>query len=790
MLRAQQYPPSGVVGVPYSYDFGQLIDPYLANIPADIGFSFSFTPMDALPPGLMLASNAITGTPTQAGNYTFNVGFSETITYMGQTFSFGPYPLPIFIAITGNSGPAVDVNPAALTFSLTKGSTAVVTQSVIISNSASPAQNFTVNPSTSSGGEWLSVSPGSGTVAPFGTTSVSVNVDPSGLAVGTYLGTLSVSAQPSGQQFEIGVLASVSGGGAQLQISQSGLRFQTVAAGSSPPSQTISVLNGGAGSLNFTVSTSTTSGGAQWLTASPSSGAATSAKGALVSVSIHPTGLQPGDYYGQVQIAADGASNSPQTVSVVLNIAEAGEDIGAFVYPTGLIFVGSAGGTDPAAQTVSVTNPSTSMLTFTAGTTYGQTTPFFTVQPGSAPVDSTHPATLTVQPTIKGLAAGVYLGNIQLHFAPDNSSRNIAVLLIVISGSGSRTSESVTASSCIPKKLLPVFTQLGANFATVAAWPTPIEVTIVDDCGNLMTNGSVTASFSDSDPTLPLTSLNDGRWSATWQPRNPAAQVVITVDASELVPLLQGTQNIGGALQSNPTTPSVYAGGVVSAAKSAKNQPLAPGGFTSIYGVHLSAGQNPALSLPLATQLGATQVLLAGRPLPLQYAADGQVNAVIPYDIPPNSTQQLIVSNGPALSVPEPVVIAPAQPAIFAQADGFGVVFDVKPGKTVQTLVDATHPISAGDAIVIYCAGLGPVSPPVEAGHAAPSSPPAMTVNPVTVTIGGKKAQVFFGGLVGGFAGLYQVNAYVPTGIKAGADVPLVVTVMGFDSAPVSVAVK
>ena len=104
--------------------------------------------------------------------------------------------------------------------------------------------------------------------------------------------------------------------------------------------------------------------------------------------------------------------------------------------------------------------------------------------------------------------------------------------------------------------------------------------------------------------------------------------------------------------------------------------------------------------------------------------------------------------------------------------------------------MDATHPISEGDAIVIYCAGLGPVNPPVEAGHAAPSSPPATTVTPVTVTIGGKPAQVFFGGLVGGFAGLYQVNAYVPKGIKPGIDVPLVVSVLGFDSAPVTVAVK
>jgi uncharacterized protein (TIGR03437 family) len=140
--------------------------------------------------------------------------------------------------------------------------------------------------------------------------------------------------------------------------------------------------------------------------------------------------------------------------------------------------------------------------------------------------------------------------------------------------------------------------------------------------------------------------------------------------------------------------------------------------------------------------------------------------------------------------VPEPVVIAPAQPAVFATGDGSGVVFDVKPGSTAQVLVDSNHPMSAGDAIVIYCAGLGPVNPPVEAGSAAPFSPPSTTTNPVTVTIGGKTAQVFFGGLVGGFAGLYQVNAYVPKGITPGNAVPLVLTVAGFESAPVTVAVK
>ncbi len=789
LLRAQTIPlGDATVGVPFSIDFGQ----GLSQLPAELGIqlTYSFTVTGgSLPPGLTLTpSGLLSGTPTQTGPYIFTATLALSFTINGTTTPLS-LPFTLSLNVVGNSGPAVEVNPLALSFAATQGSTSVLTQSIVIANTGNAAENFTVSATPSSGGNWLSAT-GSGAVAPFSTSSVTVTVDPSKLPAGTYLGTVSIVVSPLNQQFDVAVIVTVSNGQAQLQISQSGLRFQTVAQGGDPAAKSITVLNSGSGSLDFGVSASTTSGG-QWLSASPASGTVTSSTSASIQVSIQSAGLQAGDYYGQVQISAAGAANSPQTASVVLNVAAAGTDLGAFVQPTGLIFVAQAGGTDPAAQTVSVTNPSNSTLTFSAASFFGQGNNWFTTQPSSGIVNATNPVQIMVQPTIAGLAANVYTGEIVLNFAEDHSSRHIAVLLIVIPGASSRTHQAAAiASSCAPTKLLPVFTQLGANFATVAAWPTPVEVTIVDDCGNFMTTGNVTASFSDGDPSLPLTSLNDGRWSATWQPRSSSAQVVITVDATEIIPPLQGTQSIGGALQANPTTPSVYSGGVVSAAKYAKNQPLALGGFASIYGVHLSAGQNPALSLPLATQLGATQVVLAGRALPLQYAADGQVNAVIPYDVPPNTTQQLIVSNGPALSVPEPVVIAPAQPAVFATGDGSGVVFDVKPGSTAQVLVDSNHPMSAGDAIVIYCAGLGPVNPPVEAGSAAPFSPPSTTTNPVTVTIGGKTAQVFFGGLVGGFAGLYQVNAYVPKGITPGNAVPLVLTVAGFESAPVAVAVK
>jgi uncharacterized protein (TIGR03437 family) len=765
--------PNGMVGIPYSINVGQ----GFSQIPA--GAQFAVSAGSSLPPGLTLAaSGLLSGTPTQSGNYMFSM------TFQGKTQSG---TLQATLSVTGNAGPAVAVNPRVLSFSLTQGSSSVVTQSIVIANSGSSVESFTVSAAPNSGGNWLSVSPGTGTVAPFTNSSVSVSVGPSRLSVGTYLGTVSIAVSPANLQFDVAVIVTVSSGQAQMQLSQSGFRFQTIDGGGDPRSQSLTVLNSGSGSLKISASASTTSGG-QWLSATTSSSTVTSSSPASVVVSIASQGLENGNYYGQVQITADGAANSPQTASAVLNIAPEGTNLGAFIYPYGLIFVGQADGTNPAGQTISVTNPSPSTLTFNAGTTFGQVNAWFTVQPVSAPVNATSPATITVQP-VAGLAAGIYVGNIQLHFAEDGSSRNIAVLLIVIPGSASGTAHAVSAASnCTATKLLPVFTQLGTNFSTVAAWPTPIAVTIVDDCGNPMTTGSVTASFSDSDPSLALTSLNNGNWSATWQPRSSSAQVVITADAAEIAPAIQGTQSIGGALQTNPTTPSVNA--VVSAAKYAQNQPLAPGGFASIYGVHLGAGQNLAPALPLATQLGATQVVLGGRPLPLQFAGDGQVNAVIPYDVPPNTTQQLIVTNGPALSVPEPVVIASAQPAVFAQGDGSGVVFDVKPGQTAQVLVDANHPMSAGDAIVIYCAGLGAVEPPVAAGSAAPSSPPATTTNPVKVTIGGQTAQVFFGGLVGGFAGLYQVNAYVPKGITPGDAVPLVLTVAGFESAPVTVAVK
>jgi hypothetical protein len=227
--------PDATVGVPYSADISQGLGTSAA------GASFQLSAGANPPAGLTLSSSGLlSGTPTQAAaNSMFNVDLVKGTGTAGT--------LVVTLNVLANSGPAVGVKPGNLSFSLTQGSTAVVTQSAVIGNGGT-AQTFTATATANSGGNWLSVSPASGTVAPFTSASVSVNVDPSKFnVVGTFSGTVSISLSPANQQFDIGVLVTVNSGQAQLQISQSGLRFRTLEGGAAPPSQSIAILNGGKG---------------------------------------------------------------------------------------------------------------------------------------------------------------------------------------------------------------------------------------------------------------------------------------------------------------------------------------------------------------------------------------------------------------------------------------------------------------------------------------------------------------------------------------------------------------
>ena len=791
------------VGSSFSFDFGQLFElSEIASIVNSAGEGLSFTYNFAasggsLPPGLSLTpSGLLSGTFTQSGNFSFTITITETLDLGGQSLFNESVPIPFEMNITGYTGPQLTIAPTGLSFSLTQNA-AASTQSVTVSNHGSQALQVSASASTVSGGNWLSVSP-TGSIPASGFSSLAITADPSGLGPGTYSGTVTISGA-GGPSSAVSVLAVVTSSQPNLLLSQTGLYFNAVSGGAASAPQTISIVNSGAGTLNFTAAASTISGG-NWLSVSSSSGSSSSSAAGSVTVSVNPSALQPGTYYGTVTFSAPGAADSPQVASVVLNVVTPANSPGGSVQPAGLIFIGSVGGSNPTPQTLSITNPSPQALTFLASPFSNGNISWLNATPSSGSVAANQPATLSVTPQLQGLAAGVYLGNVSVTFVPPSGTTSmttpqvlqIEVVLIVLPAGESpslRSDLSPRAATCAPTQLIPVFKLLGSGFSSAVGWPTAIEVTVVDDCGNPLVDGSVTISFSSGDPALSLASIGGGNWTATWNATNVASNVTITATAQELTPALTGTALIGGTLQSNNAVPSVASGGVVSAANFLPNQPLAPGSFGAIFGSNLSNGLVGSTQLPLSQSLGGTSVVLAGEPLPLLFASSGQINVVVPYDVPVNSTQQLLVQAGSAISVPQSVVIAPALPAIFSQdSTGSGAAVFQGYGSD-GTALAANSPVSAGDVIVLYCSGLGAVDPPVAAGTAAPLSPLSNTVNTVTVTIGGVQQPAQFAGLTPGFAQLYQVNVVVPSGLPSG-NATVTLSVAGQQSAPVTIPIQ
>lgn len=701
---------------------------------------------------------------------------------------------------TEDIGTGLSVTPGGLTFSVAEKATSPSSQGVLVHNLGVNPVSFQAAPSSE--GNWLSVSPNSGTASPYSNVPLTVTVDGSKLKAGVYQGQLSVTSDAAA--ITVFVELVVGPAGVYLQLSQTGLYFKGNPQGSPPPSQTIVVSNTGVGSLAaLTTTASVLDKGPDWLTATVVS---STAKQVQVEIKAVPKGLNPGKHFGQVVFSLPGSPNSPQTATVRLDATP--DEVGLLAAYTGagafVLFI-PGNPLQPAQQPGIVLNYGNVAGTFSAQVERGSS--WLTVSPTSGTLPVGQPATnltfSTLSNTVAGMPAGDYIGSIRVSFTPSPASGDsvIPAELFIPSAdpvqySGNDVGFPVAkprATTCVPTQEV-VFTTLRRAFQATAGLPIPIQAVVIDNCANQVDGGSVVATFSSGEPPLPLTSIGMGQWSATWVPQNVAAEVNVTLQAQTLTsPLLSATRmRSGSVVAADSDTPIVNHGGVGSAANGVTT--LAPGQFITIYGSNLRTGAADAPSAaPYPPSLDGVQVTLGGRVLPLAYSGAGQINAIVPYDVPPNTRQQLIVQTATAYSQPETVTIAATQPGVFTQDQsgrGPGAILVQKAGSSVASLVTASNPATAGDALLIFCTGLGTVSPAVAAGAATPASPLSKTDNPVTVTVGGQNAAVLFAGLAPGFVGLYQVNVTVPKGITPAAGVPLVMTVAGADSVPVTVAIK
>ena len=314
-----------------------------------------------------------------------------------------------------------------------------------------------------------------------------------------------------------------------------------------------------------------------------------------------------------------------------------------------------------------------------------------------------------------------------------------------------------------------------------------------------MTEGSVVVDFSNiASPSLALGHAGSGLWAATWNvpaAAGPDSEAAVTVTATDPAGISGGLTQALSVSPNSSSSPRVAPGGVVHGASFVLD-PLAPGTIVSIFGSNLSsepvsgAGRS-ANSLPLPTELAGTQIILGGRPLPILFSREDQVNAVLPFEVADRLNESLPLlarrTDTASLAVPEPVLVTVARPGVFTRnASGSG------PGSIQNAnfqIVTPARPVKADDAIIIYGTGLGAVFPEVASGDPAPASPLARTAEDVTVTIGGRSASVLFAGLTPGFTSLYQVNAVVPAGVPAG-ETELVVSIAGQASPVVTLAVE
>jgi uncharacterized protein (TIGR03437 family) len=615
-----------------------------------------------------------------------------------------------------------------------------------------------------------------------------VTATPAGLSAGTYTGA--VVASGAGQTQRVAVTLLVTAVSQTILLSQSGLLFTAVQGGSAVPSQSVGILNVGQGAMNWSAEASTFSGGS-WLRVTPASGSsdAASTQVPLIEVQAEATGLAAGRYSGVVRISAAGANNSPQLVTVDLNVLPAGSNPGVLVRPTGLIFAGTAGATSPGSQTVRVSTAALGSASFVGGLLTFSGGDWLQALPRNATLSASDPRTLTFQPAIGSLTPGIYRGAMTLLFA-DGSLHNVNVLLVVVAAAAE--ANGAVAAPCVPSRLLAVHRTLGSSFASPVGWATQIEAQVADDCGNAISNATVLATFSNGDAPLVLNSFRNGIYSGTWRPVNPAAQTTVTLRAS-LAPLQAAELQTLGQVSANPTVPVLYPGGIVNGASFAKAGALAPGSIVSVFGQRLAAGLNYAAQLPLDRTLGGATLSIGGVDAPLFFAGDGQVNAQVPYELSANTRPQAVVrargaSGSDLLTVPDTLTLAPVQPGIFTlnqQGTGQGAILNPQ-----GRLVDAAAPARAGDVVQVFCTGLGATQPAVASGQAAPSSPPAAVTSTVSATVGGRPAVVQFAGLAPGFAGLYQVNVQIPSSVTSGGAVTLTLSQQGIASNAVTIAIQ
>jgi len=724
-----------------------------------------------------LSVQPLSGTAPASLTVTATTGSLTAGIYRGRILISNPADTsqaPVPVAVTFAVAPAkpnLKASPNRVRFQASTQAATTQNQLLVLSNSGGGGPlNFSITVAGRS--PWISVSPATGTISPNAPVSVTVTVNSQGLAIGNYRDALHISSgsgSTASGLVSVPVALFVATAGPVLDLDLHGMTFRGRQGNGVPSLDPVEIWNDGdSGTLvHWTAELLT---GSEWLSLGATSG--TSSPGNPSQLPLQPnaaiTTLPDGTLFALVKVSDPDSQNSPQFVSVVLDLAPADSPPNPDPAPQGLFFVAAAGGTPPASQPTFALVSSAAPLPFQASTMTNDGGTWLSETTSSTTTTLANPSQINVSVNPENLTPGVYTGVVQVVIG--ELLRSVNVTLVVTpenssnSNSGASRRPTPRASGCTPTQI--VITQVGTvnNFSLPASYPTELQVQLNDDCGNPISNGQVVASFSNGDPTLSLPpDTPPGTYSAVWQPGVVSAQTAITETATAASLQPATSKLLGGVTATANPAPELVAAGTLNNLNPLVGTALAPGTIAQVYGSNLASGIASADTVPLPGSLNGTQILIGGVVAPIYYLSATQMVVQIPTELPAGHQYSVISIVNNALSLPDTLSLAPTDPGVAAYADGTIIA-----QHTDFTLVSSSSPAHPGEALIMYLAGMGPTTSPVASGAAAPSNPAASAKVQPTVQVGGQNAQILYAGLTPGGVGLYQIDFVVPASANAG----------------------
>jgi uncharacterized protein (TIGR03437 family) len=245
----------------------------------------------------------------------------------------------------------------------------------------------------------------------------------------------------------------------------------------------------------------------------------------------------------------------------------------------------------------------------------------------------------------------------------------------------------------------------------------------------------------------------------------------------------------GLTARSTVTSPLI---GLVANAASYSGGAVSAGELLTLFGNHFgdTSVTTPAFNADgsIASALKGTQVFFDGVAAPLLYTTNGQLGAIVPFQVTGQATTAVQVSIEGNLSQKVNLSIVAAVPGLFtSDQSGFGQGAILNQDYSINS---AAQPAAPGSIVMLYGTGAGPVTPGDIDGAIATEV--SELKSDVKVWIGGVAAEVLYAGSAPSLVeGVFQVNVKIPASAPVGAEIPISLLIDGVSAQTgVTLAVK